>query len=278
MEQHSPIVVDSVTRFEPDVRQVVALAASHCGIYAAYLAARAGVRAVILNDAGIGRERAGVAGLDYLDKQGLPAATVSHRSARIGNGADAQKRGILSLVNRGAGRLGIVPGMSAWTAALRLADLAPEWNGVLLDERESRVDLLSADADGPAVSLLDSVSLVEPRDRGQIVVTGSHGGLLGDRPETASKVDVFAALYNDADIGIDNAGITRLPALDARSIAAGTVSAWSARIGDGRSIYEDGFITHVNETARHHGAEIGISARAFVERMREAARKAKTSG
>jgi hypothetical protein len=272
----SPKIVDSVTRIGPESRQSVVLAGSHCGLYAAYLAARAGVRAVILNDAGIGRERAGVAGLGCLEKLGLPAATVSHRSARIGNGADARQRGAISLVNRLAQELGVSAGMPAWTAALRFAEQAPPWNGMVASERESRVELLPADAGGPAVSLLDSVSLVEPKDHGQIVVTGSHGGLLGDRPETASKVDVFAALYNDADLGIDNAGITRLPALDARGIAAGTVSAWSARIGDGRSIFEDGFITHVNDTARRYGAEIGISARSFVERMREAARKAKT--
>ena len=125
--------------------------------------------------------------------------------------------------------------------------------------------------DGPAVTLLDSVSSVAASDRGQIIVTGSHGGLLGGRPETASKVDVFAALYNDADIGIDGAGVTRLPALDARGIAGATVSAWSARIGDGRSTYEDGFVSRVNETARRLGGEIGMSARAFVEAMRIAA-------
>jgi hypothetical protein len=126
------------------------------------------------------------------------------------------------------------------------------------------------DGDEPGVVLLDSISLVEPSDRGQIVVTGSHGGLLGGRPETASKIDVFAALFNDADIGIDGAGLTRLPALDARGIAAATVSAWSARIGDGRSTYQDGFITHMNETAHRYGAEIGISARDFVELMTQA--------
>ena len=111
--------------------------------------------------------------------------------------------------------------------------------------------------DGPAVSLLDSASAVAASDCGQIIVTGSHGGLLGGRPETASKIDVFAALYNDADIGIDGAGVTRLPALDARGIAGATVSAWSARIGDGRSTYEDGFVSRVNESARRCGGAKG---------------------
>ncbi len=81
-----------------------------------------------------------------------------------------------------------------------------------------------------------------PEHVGAIVVTGSHGGLLGGKPETALKYDALAALFNDAGIGIDEAGTTRLAALDARGIAAATVAADSARIGDARSTYEDGIL------------------------------------
>lgn len=264
------IVIDSVTRLGPDADDVVVLGGSHCGISAAYTAAKSRARAVILNDAGIGRERAGVAGLGYLQSLGVPAATISHRSARIGDGRDAQSRGVISCANEHGRSLGIVPGMPAWEAATLLSQRARKWDGRLPSEIGGRVVASPPDGDVPGVMLLDSVSLVEPSDRGQIVVTGSHGGILGDRPETASKVDVFAALYNDADIGIDSAGLTRLPALDVRGIAAATVSAWSARIGDGRSTYQDGFITHMNETARRYGAEIGISARDFVALMAQA--------
>src|SRR5665213_1904125 len=257
------MVIDSTTRLGSESRDAVVLAGSHCGIYAAYTAARSRARAVILNDAGIGRERAGIAGLKYLQSLGIPAATISHRSARIGDGRDAQSRGVISQANERALSLGIRSGMPAWEAATLLDQHTQKWDGDLPNERESRV-VVASDGQASRVVLLDSVSLVEPSDRGQIVVTGSHGGILGGRPETASKVDVFAALYNDADAGIDDAGLTRLPALEARGIAAGTVSAWSARIGDGRSTYEDGFITHMNETARRYRAEIGISARGLV--------------
>ena len=70
-------------------------------------------------------------------------------------------------------------------------------------------------SDAPQVWALDSASLVVPEHHGAIVLTGSHGGLLGGRPETALKYDVRAAFYNDAGIGIDEAGVSRLPALDA---------------------------------------------------------------
>jgi hypothetical protein len=94
-------------------------------------------------------------------------------------------------------------------------------------------------------------------------VTGSHGALVGGRPENALRVDALAALFNDAGIGA--AGVGRLPALDERGIAAATVACDSARIGDGRSTYFDGVLTRVNRTAEAAGARPGMAARRFVE-------------
>ncbi len=124
--------------------------------------------------------------------------------------------------------------------------------------------------EAPQVWALDSASLVLPEHKDAIVVTGSHGGLLGGRPETALKYDVLGALYNDAGIGKDDAGASRLPALDARGIAAATVSAESARIGDARSTYEDGTISRVNARAAALDLRPGISAREFVAGLRRA--------
>jgi len=124
--------------------------------------------------------------------------------------------------------------------------------------------------DPPLVWALDSASLVLPEHGQAIVVTGSHGGLLGGKPETALKYDVRGALYNDAGIGIDEAGVSRLPALDARGIPAGTVSAASARIGDARSTYEDGIISRVNARSAALGLREGITAKEFVAGLRRA--------
>ena len=122
--------------------------------------------------------------------------------------------------------------------------------------------------------MIDSASLVTPADAGRVIVTASHGGLLGGRPETAIKVPVFAAVYNDAGWGIDGAGVSRLPALDARGIAGACVSAFSARIGDGLSTYHDGFVSAVNATAVRHGGRIGQSAIDFCDAMLAAAQRA----
>ena len=261
------IVLDSVTHLTSEHRGAVAYCASHGGIYAGYYAAKMGVGAVILNDAGIGRERAGVAGLELLEEAGVAAAAVSHRSARIGDGADGVARGVLSAVNSAGLAAGLAPGMACQEALEVLVAQAgsPARQPKPLDE--ARFQEASAGRGGVTVFIMDSISLVEPADEGHIVVSGSHGGLLAGRPETAVKYPVFAAVYSDADRGIDEAGISRLPALDGRGIAGACVSAFSARIGDGRSVYEDGYISALNDTADRAGGEIGQSCRAFVAAM-----------
>lgn len=261
------LVSDSVTTFGPDARGRAALAASHGGEYAAYLAAKAGLKAVLLCDAGVGRERAGISGLPYLDALGMPAATIGHRSARIGDGADCLQRGIVSYVNERAMALGIVAGMAAQDALALLERAELPAAPAPPSQHESRYRLGEAEAPGVRVHALDSNAGVIPDDAGHVIVTGSHGGLLGGRPQTAVKIDVFAAIYNDADRGIDDAGISRLPALEARGIAGATVSAFSARIGDGMSSYHDGYVSAFNDKAARCGAEIGMAAAELVRRL-----------
>jgi hypothetical protein len=110
------------------------------------------------------------------------------------------------------------------------------------------------------ILLLDSASLVTPEDAGQIIVTGSHGGLVGGSPFMALRTEGFAGIFHDAGIGIEDAGTTRLPALDQRGIASFTVSAASACIGDAASVFQDGEISVVNETAMRLGAKPGMRA------------------
>ena len=79
------------------------------------------VAAAIFNDAGIGRDRAGIAGLDYLAELGIAAATVGHDTARIGDGADMMARGVVTHANAAAASLGCQPGQSCRDAAALLA-------------------------------------------------------------------------------------------------------------------------------------------------------------
>ena len=84
---------------------------------------------------------------------------------------------------------------------------------------------------------------------------------------TREEADVFAAFFNDAGGGKDGAGWSRLPALDARGIASATVSCHTARIGDGRSTYETGVLSRVNEVARRLELREGMTAREAVARL-----------
>lgn len=265
----APLVLDSVTHLPPRASGAGALCASHGGAYAGWYAARRGVGALVLHDAGIGRQRAGLGALDWMSGIGVPCATVCHRSARIGDGADMLARGVLSAANGPAAARGLAPGMPVAAALARLAaqDLAPASTGSAMDE--ARREIEGAGRRGVRVFALDSNGLVGPEDAGHVVVTGSHGGLLGGRPETAVKAAVAAALYNDAGFGADQAGISRLPALAARGIPAACVSCFSARIGEGMSTWQDGWVSALNAPAAARGGMIGQSARDFVAALLE---------
>src|SRR5262249_17831893 len=157
----------------------------------------------------------------YLERLGIAAAAVGHRTARIGDGADMMARGRLTRLNAPAAALGCEVGEPCAQAAERLR-VAPTLRITPPPYEEAR--LLLRDVSGePKIWGLDSNALVRPEDKGAIIVTGSHGGLLGGKPETAIRVDALAAIYNDAGIGIDDAGISRLPALAARGIGGATV-------------------------------------------------------
>ena len=258
-------VVDSVTRVGPGLSKQVLIGGSHCGIYAAYLAAKAGVRGLILNDAGIGLGKAGIAGLDYLEQFGVAAATVDYRSARIGDGKDCANHGTISYCNAVAKALGVKPGQTTLLAASFLLHSNPSTLSV--PEAYETRHLVAKGPYGREAWALDSVSLVRPSDAGQIIIAGSHGGVLGGRPETAIKIDAFAAFYNDAGVGKDMAGISRLPALEERAIIGGTVSSQSARIGDGRSTYETGIISHINAVAASAGASLDMPLKNFIQKL-----------
>lgn len=263
-------VLDSITKIGAADTGAVVIAASHGGVYPGYLSAKGKLRGVILSDAGVGLDRAGIASLDYLDALGIPAATVDYRSARIGDGADLEQRGVISFANRTAERLGCAPGQPARACAERMLGAAPP-SAEAPSYDESRF-LLRERPGEPKVWGIDSVSLARPEDAGTILVTGSHGGLLGGKAPSALSVDALAAVFSDAGIGVDEAGVSRLPALQARGIAAVTVGAATARIGDARSTWETGRISRLNEQAQAYGGRPGMSLPEFADLVVKATR------
>jgi len=256
------LAAESVTALG-DVSGQVLVAGSHGGVIAAYLGATAGAHALILNDAGIGKDRAGIAGLAWLEDIGMAAATVDSRSARIGDGADMLRRGVISHANLHATLAGVFSGQSCREAAARLRSAAPR-RAQPDPYAEGRYRL---QAGAPEVWALDSVGMVVPEDAGRILLIGSHGALHGGRRESALAVDALAAVFNDAGLGADRIGVSRLPALQARGIAAATVDCMSARIGDGRSMWISGILSHVNAAAASTGAGPGDTVQGFAARL-----------
>ena len=131
--------------------------------------------------------------------------------------------------------------------------------GVTIGGKKVKFELVAEDdAADPKQGTAAAQKLVDSK------VNGVIGHLNSGTTIPASK------LYNDAGIGKDEAGVSRLPALDQRGIAAATVSAATARIGDARSTYEDGIISRVNARAASLGLREGMTARAWVDTLRKA--------
>jgi hypothetical protein len=117
-------LLDSITQVTPDHAGMVVVTGSHGGVSAAHYARAVAARLYVFNDAGVGKDEAGIAALTSLDAQGLPAATVSHLSARIGEARDTWDCGVISNVNARARRLGLRQGVALKlaVAALTAAD------------------------------------------------------------------------------------------------------------------------------------------------------------
>jgi hypothetical protein len=249
-----------------DCRGHVLISGSYGGEYNAYHAAKWGLRGVILNDAGVGKGAAGIRGLDYLDRIGLPAATADARTCHIGDAEHMLQFGTISFVNKAAARLQCAPGDSVQHAADKMcagdvveAELPPVTGGKRFVISETAGEL--------PILCLDAAPMLEPGDTGKIVITGSHAALFRGRPDGLIEVDVRAIFFSDAGVGLNRAGIARLPLLDERKIPAGAASADSAAIGDSRSIYHDGVLSNVNATAAALGIAPGTSVQAAVAKL-----------
>ena len=258
-----PVLAHSITKLGADAVGAVVVCGSHGGVYPGYLAALGHVRAVVLNDAGVGKDAAGIGSLAYLEALGIAAACVAHSSCRIGDARDMLARGTISHANAQAAALGVRVGQACADASELLAAAVPRRVNAPATLENRRV--LAPPGARRRLVLVDSASLVRPEDAEQVVVTGSHGGLIGGEARLALQVDALVGVFNDAGVGPDACGRARLPALDTRGIAAITVAHTSARIGDALSSYHDGVISDANEAALRLGARIGISAQIFLD-------------
>jgi uncharacterized protein YunC (DUF1805 family) len=250
----------------PESAGNVIVSGSYGGEYNAYHAAKLGIRGVVLNDAGVGKNNAGTRGLAYLDRVGLPAATADAQTCCIGDGDDMLARGMISYVNQAARRMGCEVGQSVRECAQILcsgpvvvAELPPIKGGKRYE--------ISAEPGKPKVICLDAAPMLQEADKNAIAITGSHAALFRGRPDNVIGPQLHAVFFSDAGVGKDEAGIRRLSLLDERRMAAGTASAATGAIGDSRDIYNEGVLSHVNQTASQRGVHAGMSVKAAVEQL-----------
>lgn len=246
----------------------VVVSGSYGGRYNAYNASKWRVRGVVMNDAGVGKDDAGIVGLEFLDRIGVAAATADARTCHIGDGDHMLAHGVISHVNAAAAALGCRVGQSVGDCAeaMRAAALPTQLPSAIT---EGNRHILRDEPGSPRLVCADSIGMIVPEDAGQIVVTASHGAVATGRPDTAVAADVLACFFSDGGPGggMDGAGIARLAPLDARGIPAAAVSADSAPIGDARALYHDGVMSHVNQAAAKRGARAGMALKEFVEML-----------
>jgi len=118
--------VDSITQLGAADVGCLAVCGSHGGISAARYALVARPLLSIFNDAGVGRDQAGLAALPFLQSHSLAACTVAHTSARIGEARSTLHDGIISHVNALAAALGARPGQTCQTLVARLGAIYPD--------------------------------------------------------------------------------------------------------------------------------------------------------
>ena len=104
------VLMDSITKVSPEDAGSIVVCASHGGTSSGEFALDVPLKVVIFNDAGVGRDNAGIAALDMLQEHGVAAATVAHTSGRIGDSLDMWENGVLSHVNAVARAAGLEPG------------------------------------------------------------------------------------------------------------------------------------------------------------------------
>lgn len=257
------LVFDSATYVEgyvagaPHTEGDVVVNASYSGVLCARMVMSARPRAVIGLDCAIGKDGAGVAGLWYYEAFNVPAAAVDVMTAEMGDGSDLYDNGIVSRVNDAAQALGIEPGMTAREVADYL--LTGEKKPQVFESTRRRV-IHTDGASGRSIVCTDSIAYALPEDKERnVLCTAGHTG--------RSVVGYFrdfrpwAFICSDGGIGKNQSGLSALEAVEPDGIVGCSVSALTARMGDGQSTYYDGVISATNKHARAKGVQVGQSAR-----------------
>ncbi len=238
------IILNSAVQMGPGETGQVLVVGSHGSELAARYVARYFPFGVILNDAGKGKNNAGISGLPILESMHILGATVDCMTARIGEGHDNYYSGIISAVNDKAKAAGVQVGMTALEAArimlaAKKASLITSPTPVVYEDEYGRI------------VLADTISYLNISHSGCVVVSGSH--CTCTTFEWVRNLGLKGIFLNDAGKGRDNQGISGLPVFDQAGIPAAAIDCMSAMIGNAQDAWENGLISAVNESAARRG-------------------------
>jgi hypothetical protein len=104
------VLMDTITKVDVTDTGAFVVSGSHGGSSSGEFALAVPLALAAFNDAGIGKDGAGVAALAMLQARGTPACAVAHTSARIGEARDTFEHGVVSRVNDAARALGLREG------------------------------------------------------------------------------------------------------------------------------------------------------------------------
>ncbi|WP_282035529.1 hypothetical protein [Saccharicrinis aurantiacus] len=269
------VLLDSLGDLQVGNSYPILVCGSHCGgnrDLAAHIN-KCGVKAVFLNSAGVGKNQAGIRGLQHYESEHVLACAVDNFSAEIGIAQDTWESGVVSHISPQAEAAGIQIGDSVKAAVAKISDNIIQTSSVQVSEDSiSHIDNKEEGSSkgelkkqtqtqiaGVDVTVTDSITFLNENNSGDIVVCGSHGGLSAG--DYAKKRGVRAVFFNDAGIGKNNAGVKSLDLLSEAGILACTVDCMSAEIFNGADVLANGIITVCNQVASSKNIKVKMSVK-----------------
>ncbi len=268
------VLLDSLGDLRPSNTSPILVCGSHCGGNGdlARHVRNCHVKAVFLNNAGVGKNQAGIRELTNYEAEQVLACAVDNHSAEIGIACDTYESGIISHTTRKAASIGIRIGESVQKAIAKIISHGSHTqqpaHSVSPDkEQKSNKQGLKKQTqshiDGVCITVTNSITFLNESNSGDIVVCGSHGGLSAGN--YAKKYRVKAVFFNDAGIGKNNAGVKSLAFLNDAGIAACTVDCMSAEIFNGQDVLDNGIISVCNQLAENRNIKKKLTVKEAIK-------------
>lgn len=270
------VLLDSLGDLRPGNTSPILVCGSHCGGNGdlARHVSNCHVKAVFLNNAGVGKNQAGIRELANYEAEKVLACAVDNYSAEIGIACDTYECGIISHANARAAAIGIQVGDSVKDALAAInshGSLAQEDEAVEASDagekrnKRSLKKQTQTRIDDVCVTVTDSITFLNESNAGDIVVCGSHGGLSAGH--YAKKHGVKAVFFNDAGIGKNNAGVKSLAFLNDAGILACTVDCMSAEIFNGQDVLDNGIVSVCNQLAENRNITKKLTVKEAVKQI-----------